>query len=137
MLNFLQLNGGTILLTAVLVLAVVSIIRYLVRQKRQGSLLLRAAAVRGAQATAIRNSKHHLYKGLQAGNTAWGPFMGLWVFVSGFGQLEKGSSGISSQEKNAKSTAEKNTGSLKGEGVKECAIQDLAQWLGTERKRRL
>ena len=36
MLNFLQLNGGTILLTAVLVLAVVSIIRYLVRQKRQG-----------------------------------------------------------------------------------------------------
>ena len=36
MLTFLQLNGGTILLTAVLVLAVVSIIRYLVRQKRQG-----------------------------------------------------------------------------------------------------
>ena len=36
MLNFLQLNGGTILLTAVLVLVVVSIIRYLVRQKRQG-----------------------------------------------------------------------------------------------------
>lgn len=29
MLNFLQLNGGTILLTAVLVLVVVSIIRYL------------------------------------------------------------------------------------------------------------
>lgn len=60
--------------------------------------------------------------------------MGLWVFVSGFGQLEKYSFGISSQEKNAKSTAEKNAGGLKGESVKESAIQDLAQWLGTERK---
>lgn len=36
MLNFLQLNGGTILLTAALAVAVVAIIRHLILQKRQG-----------------------------------------------------------------------------------------------------
>ncbi len=36
MLNFLQLNGGTILLTAALAVAVAAIIRHLILQKRQG-----------------------------------------------------------------------------------------------------